>query len=155
MQDLTFVEYFAGHGAVWRMMRAGSVSCTGVGIKYWEECKPDDGSCEDGHNLFDILSDSGFPCGPQDLDYLYFFPHSNHATWILDSWMQSPWIYNGIVPGRPYPWGSVSIWFWVVPGNPSQVFGLQYVQAGWELMPLPAAALFWTRRETKGKDTYS
>ena len=56
-QDLAFLEFFAGEGNVWRMMRADSVSSIGIDIRYSQFMGPD------GHgsrqNPFDILSDAG------------------------------------------------------------------------------------------------
>ena len=71
-QELTFIEFFAGRGAVWRLMRASTNSCTGIDMEYWKDHMPDDGS--EDRNPFDILNDHGFPCGPQVLCiYTYDF----------------------------------------------------------------------------------
>ena len=52
MQDLEFLEFFAGEGRTWRAMRASSIGAVGIDIKYGEE--------QDGHqNAFDILTHAG------------------------------------------------------------------------------------------------
>ena len=53
MQDLVFLEFFAGQGNTWKAMRADSMTAVGVDITYWEKC-------DDHQNPFDILSSAGF-----------------------------------------------------------------------------------------------
>lgn len=55
-QELTFLEFFAGAGNVWRAMRADSVAAIGVDIEY---ANPDPGD----QNPFDILSHAGMALG--------------------------------------------------------------------------------------------
>ena len=60
LQELTFLEFFAGKGKVWRCLRADSIGSLGIDIEYWN---PDD----DGQrqNPFDILTTAGLGWGPQ------------------------------------------------------------------------------------------
>ena len=52
MQDLEFLEFFAGEGRTWRAMRADSIEAIGVDITYGQQ--------EDAHqNAFDILTHAG------------------------------------------------------------------------------------------------
>ena len=60
LQELTFCEFFAGEGNVWRCLRADSVQSLGVDIEYW-----DSASCGDRQNPFDILTTAGLGWGPQ------------------------------------------------------------------------------------------
>lgn len=57
LQELQFVEFFAGEGRVWRTMRVDSVNSVGVDYTYSD-------GFDDDHNPFDILSDSGFGFHP-------------------------------------------------------------------------------------------
>lgn len=54
-QDLSFIEYFAGEGRVWRTVRADSWYSVGLDINYGI----DDTTNHGGRNAFDILSCSG------------------------------------------------------------------------------------------------
>ena len=56
-QELSFVEFFAGEGNVWRAVRASSHKCVGIDIDYVDNVL-------DGQNPFDILSDAGFGFHP-------------------------------------------------------------------------------------------
>ena len=47
------MEFFAGHGRVWRALRADSVTTIGIDITYHT------GIEDDRQNPFDILSDAG------------------------------------------------------------------------------------------------
>lgn len=52
MQDLTFLEFFAGQGQVWKHLRADSIDSVGVDIEY--------GTPAPGEtNPFDILTNAG------------------------------------------------------------------------------------------------
>lgn len=57
-QELTFLEFFAGEGEVWRAMRADSIASIGVDINYFQR-QPGE------QNPMDILSDAGFGCGTE------------------------------------------------------------------------------------------
>ena len=56
-QELSFVEFFAGQGNVWRAVRADSHNCVGIDIEHGK-------NVEGGKNPFDILSDAGFGFHP-------------------------------------------------------------------------------------------
>jgi len=58
LQELAFIEFFAGNGNVWKAVRADSYATVGIDITYVE-------NVEGGDNPFDILSNSGFGCHPQ------------------------------------------------------------------------------------------
>ena len=60
LQELTFLEFFAGEGKVWRCLRADSIGSIGVDIEYWDR----DGS-DNRQNPFDILSTAGLGWDPQ------------------------------------------------------------------------------------------
>ena len=51
MQDLTFIEFFAGAGNCWRAVRADSQYACGLDLEYLK--------VEAGQNPFDILSNAG------------------------------------------------------------------------------------------------
>ena len=57
-QEITFIEFFAGQGNVWRMMRCDGINSIGLDIEYWKKPGPG-GHRDDLHNPYDILSDSG------------------------------------------------------------------------------------------------
>ena len=78
-QELSFLEFFAGAGRVWKAMRADSVEAVGVDINYWGPQLVDD---DDVHqNPFDILSNAGMGRGPQ----LCVFLPSNHGLFVAIS----------------------------------------------------------------------
>lgn len=54
-EDLSFLEFYAGEGRVWRALRADSVDAVGVDIGYFNAEETEGSS-----NAFDILSCSGF-----------------------------------------------------------------------------------------------
>lgn len=56
IQELTFLEFFAGEGNTWKAMRADSINAIGVDITY-AEVHPGE------QHIFDILSNAGFSCG--------------------------------------------------------------------------------------------
>ena len=58
MQELTFLEFFAGRGRVWKGLRVDSVNTVGIDICYVE-------NEEGGQNPFDILSCAGMGFYPQ------------------------------------------------------------------------------------------
>lgn len=58
LQDLTFLEFFAGQGEVWRALRADSIQSVGIDITYLQKIPGE-------QNPMDILSDAGFACGPE------------------------------------------------------------------------------------------
>ena len=60
-QDLTYVEFFAGTGNVWRAVRADSHPCVAVDLCYMEGLG----------TAMDILSDSGFAFHPQFRIHIY------------------------------------------------------------------------------------
>ena len=51
-QELTFLEFFAGEGNVWKAMRADSLAAIGIDILY-------DNADPGNQNPFDILSHAG------------------------------------------------------------------------------------------------
>lgn len=53
MQDLTFLEFFAGEGRVWKNMRTDAIDAIGVDLAYGD---PAPGKT----NAFDILTNAGF-----------------------------------------------------------------------------------------------
>lgn len=57
MQELCFLEFFAGEGAVWRAVRADSIDAVGVDITYVR-------AQEGRQNPFDILSNAGMAFHP-------------------------------------------------------------------------------------------
>ena len=57
LQELAFIEFFAGQGNVWKAVRCDSYASVGVDINYFTE-QNNEGSS----NPFDILSNSGLGC---------------------------------------------------------------------------------------------
>lgn len=56
LQELTFIEFFAGEGRVWRTVRADSRSAVGLDINYGlGDSNPEDQT----RNPFDILTNAG------------------------------------------------------------------------------------------------
>lgn len=75
-QDLTYVEFFAGEGQVWRAVRADYHPSVAVDLCYMEG----------QGTAMDILSNSGFAFYPQVCIYLFsLFWFQGHviANWIL------------------------------------------------------------------------
>ena len=58
IQELTFLEFFAGEGNTWKAMRADTVSAVGVDITY-ATMHPGE------QHIFDILSNAGFSWGTE------------------------------------------------------------------------------------------
>ena len=63
-QELTFLEFFAGQGHVWKHMRADSIGTIGIDVLYWDS-DTHDPRAEPHKNPFDILTDSGLSLDPQ------------------------------------------------------------------------------------------
>lgn len=51
LQELTFLEFFAGEGNVWKAVRADSKNAVGIDWNYFDN--------PDGQNPMDILSNAG------------------------------------------------------------------------------------------------
>lgn len=56
LQELNFLEFFAGEGNCWRLVRADSESAIGLDLSYDTKPWPND----EHRSPFDILSPSGF-----------------------------------------------------------------------------------------------
>ena len=56
LQELTFLEFFAGEGNCWRLVRADSAAAIGLDLTYDNKPWPKD----EHRSPFDILSPSGF-----------------------------------------------------------------------------------------------
>ena len=72
MQELAFVEFFAGRGEVWKAIRASSINAVKVDITYFT---PPDGY--DGSNPMDINDVAGFAFHP------HFFSCAIESTLII------------------------------------------------------------------------
>ena len=73
IQELTFLEFFAGEGNTWKAMRADSLNAVGVDITY-ATMNPGE------QHVFDILSNAGFSWGTK-LIYPDLLPY-NQLTLI-------------------------------------------------------------------------
>jgi len=62
VQELGFLEFFAGEGRVWRTVAVGMASTPSLGIDITYGMKDVDSSKQDP---FDILTPSGFACHPK------------------------------------------------------------------------------------------
>ena len=54
-QELTFLEFFAGQGRVWKAVRGDTRSAVGIDIEYWNK---------ESSNPFDILTNAGLGFHP-------------------------------------------------------------------------------------------
>lgn len=75
MQELNFLEFFAGEGRVWKTVAVGMPSTPTVGVDINYGKKDSDSTKTDP---FDILTSSGFACHPEFLMFsiqlIEFFP---------------------------------------------------------------------------------
>ena len=61
LQELTFLEYFAGEGNCWRALMESGQPAAGIDIEYYKDPRGPD----EQNNPFDMLSSAGLASGTQ------------------------------------------------------------------------------------------
>ena len=134
-QDLTFLEFFAGQGEVWRALRADSIGTIGVDIGYMQKTPGD-------QNPMDILSDAGLACGTeQTLEEVNLQNHiqSNNASNML-MWFTMLFVYFYVliyIACIGSRLGYMFIWYCLHGSLASALFGQRCVLHGYGLIPIP------------------